>query len=338
MAKAVRQTLWVWVLFAVGGSAAATAPPFPPGFFVEDLSSTTVRPAFYNLETHRLERVTLRESYQQFIDFCWDRDRGLVFFSARHSAKDIFRIYVKSWPDGEERAVYETPVGPFRFLLSPDGQRFALQIMGPDTWPTLAIQEWQQGETVTLGQGYSPDWSADGQRLLYLQIPGSLPTRLAEYRVDTDSSTPLLEEPVMEAVYTDDPEQIILKTASQSKKCDVFKIWNRRKGGFYSFCAPEKAGRKERCASQRELGVFPGHQFFYFRESFKPSDNDRPVLVVTDVWGGRLQELDADDWLPRASAVEDTTLVVGQDPLYVLSADGTGGKHEIPNAGFIRVH
>jgi len=312
------------------------AASYPHGFFVADLSTATARPAFYNLETQRVQPFALRGAYKQFIDFAWDRPRGLVFFSARMSPKENFRIFVKSWPDGDEKPVYESPVGPFRFLLSPDGRRFALQVMGPSAWPILAVHDWQSQRTVALGQGYSPDWSADGQRLLYLQIPGSLPSWLAEYRIDTDTATRLLDQPVMEAVYTDDPDQIILKTAAQSKRCDVFQIWNRRKNGFYAFCPPAHTGKKQACASQRELGAFPGHQFFYFRESRSATDQDQAMLVVTDVWGGRLQELDAEDWQPRADPVEEATLVVGHDPLYVLRSDGTGGRREIPHAGFIR--
>jgi hypothetical protein len=93
---------------------------------------------------------------------------------------------------------------------------------------------------------------------------------------------------------------------------------------------------KKKCIIQRELGAFPGHQFFFFKESPDISKQEHPQLIVTDVWGGRLQALESEDWDPRVTAVEETTLVVGQDPLYVLRADGTGGRIEIPKAGFIR--
>jgi len=147
-----------------------------------------------------------------------------------------------------------------------------------------------------------------------------------------------LPEPVAEAVYTDDPDQIILKTASQwSKRCDVFQIWNRRSGKFQTFCQEDR-GRRSRCPSQRELAAFPGHQFFFFKESKTLNDADAQALVVTDVWGGRLQTLAREDWEPSATAVEQTTLLVGEDPLFVMSADGAGGKIEIPHAGIIRPH
>ena len=59
-------------------------------------------------------------------------------------------------------------------------------------------------------------------------------------------------------------------------------------------------------------------------------------MVVTDSSGGRVQVLLREDWDPMVTAVEEATLVIGDDPLYVMSADGTGGKAEIPQARFIR--
>jgi len=84
-------------------------------------------------------------------------------------------------------------------------------------------------------QGYSPDWSTDGQRLLYLKIPGELPTWLYEYRVESDTSTVLINEPVMEAVYTDDADQILLKTASQAKATDWFHALEPAQWGISRF-------------------------------------------------------------------------------------------------------
>ena len=319
-------------------SYAASDPAyFPRGFFIEDLSKNPPVPAFFNLETKHVQPFVFRQNYLQFIDFAWDRERGRVFFSARASRSEPFRIYLKTWPDGEEKPVYENPIGPFRFLLSPDGRRFALQIMGSQAWPTVAICSWEDQHVVALGQGYSPDWSVDGQRLLFLQIPGSLPSYLYEYRVDTDTAAVVIKEPVMEAVYTDDPDQMIVKTASQSKRCDIFQVWNRRHGKMNPFCLQEYLEVKGKCPIQREIGAFPGHQFFYFQESRSVSENDHPNLIVTDLWGGRLQSLEPDDWQPRVNAVEDTSLVVGEDPLYLVPADGTGGRQEIPQVGFIQI-
>jgi len=313
------------------------AAELPHGFFIADLSQQPPTPAFYNLETHKIQKFPLKQSYDQFIDFSWEREQAVVLFSARHFRKDPYRVYAKAWPDGEEHSIYENAVGPFRFLVSPDGKRLALQIMGFSAWPTIAVHDLASQRTVALGEGYSPDWAIDGQRLLFLKIPGSLPSWLYEYRVDTDTTTQLLSEPVMEAVYTDDPDQILLKTASQSKKCDSFQVWNRRKQRFSPFCLPASSSVRLKCPSQRELGVFPGHQFFFFKESKNASEGDKASLVVTDVWGGRLQTIDPEDWQPAATAVEETSLVVGEDPLYLLHADGTGGAREIPHAGFIRV-
>ena len=322
-----------FVLALFGLRLSLFAADAPAGFFVEDLHQNPPAPAFYNVEAHRLQPFPLRQSYNQFIDFYWDHDHGRVFFSAQQSPRDPFRVYMKMWPDGEEKVVYENPLGPFRFLLSPDGNRFALQVMGPAAWPILAVHDWTSQHGTYLGQGYSPDWSSDGQRLLFLRIPGSLPSWLGEYRVDTDTATQILDQPVMEAAYTEDPDQIILKTAAQAKKCDVFQIWNRHNGRFRPFTVPDRASKT--CPSQRELGAFPGHQFFFFKEAESPTDLDDQKLVVTDLWGGRLQELARDDWAPRVTAVDPTTLLVGEDPLYVLSADGAGGRIEIPDVEMV---
>jgi len=329
---------WIVAFFLTLPSAlCAVDQSFPRGFFIEDLSKNPPVPAFYNLENNQVEPFTFRQKYVQFIDFAWDRDKGRVFFSARSSRQEPFRIYLKNWPDGDEKPVYESPVGPFRFLLSPDGRRFALQIMGSQAWPTVAVCSWEEQRIVALGQGYSPDWSLDGQRLLFLQIPGSLPSYLFEYRVDTDTAAAVLQEPVMEAVYTDDADQMIVKTASQSKRCDIFQVWNRRRGKFNPFCLQETVEVKGKCPIQRDIGAFPGHQFFFFKESLNVSENDHPRLIVTDLWGGRLQSLEPEDWQPRASAVEATSLVVGEDPLYLVPADGTGGRREIPREGFVQI-
>jgi hypothetical protein len=324
-------------LFGIRSWADSVPATLPRGFFIEDLSKKPPVPAFYNLETNQVQPFAFRQNYVQFIDFSWDRERQRVFFSARKSREEPFRIYLKNWPDGEEKPVFESPVGPFRFLLSPDGHRFALQIMGSQAWPTVAVCTWEDQRLVALGQGYSPDWSVDGQRLLFLQIPGSLPSYLSEYRVDTDTATRVLPEPVAEAVYTDDADQMIVKTARQSKRCDIFQVWNRHIGKFKPFCLQEIVEVKGQCPIQREIGAFPGHQFFFFQESRNVSENDRSRLVVTDLWGGRLQSLDPDDWQPRVNAVEATSLVVGEDPLYLVPADGTGGRREIPQVSFIQV-
>ncbi len=59
-------------------------------------------------------------------------------------------------------------------------------------------------------------------------------------------------------------------------------------------------------------------------------------MVITDSSGGRLQTLSREDWDPMATAVEDATLVIGENPLFVMSADGTGGRVEVDQARFIR--
>ncbi len=203
--------------FAALFLAALARADNPRGFFVEDLRHSPPVPAFYNIETHQLQPFAFRQHYTSFIDVTWDRNAGCVFFSARLTPKDPYRVYLKNWPDGEEKVIYENPLGPFRFLLSPDGSQLALQVQGPSAWPILAVHDWQNSKTTLLGQGFSPDWSPDGKRLLFLQIPGSLPSWLVEYRVDTATTTMLISEPVAEAVYADSSDLIVLKTAKQSK-------------------------------------------------------------------------------------------------------------------------
>ena len=61
------------------------------------------------------------------------------------------------------------------------------------------------------------------------------------------------------------------------------------------------------------------------------------TLVIADTSGGRLQTIAREDWDPKATAIEAMTLAIGEDPLYVLSADGTGEKLEFPKARFIRI-
>ena len=51
---------------------------------------------------------------------------------------------------------------------------------------------------------------------------------------------------------------------------------------------------------------------------------------------GVCKRIEREDWDPKATAVEATTLAIGEDPLYVLSADGTGEKLEVPKARFTR--
>ena len=279
------------------------AAEFPRGFFVEDLRQDPPVPAFFNLESRQVEPFTFRQTYSNFIDLTWDRDQGRVFFSAQRTPQEPYRIYLKSWPNGEEKVIYENPVGPFRFLLSPDGRQMVLQVMGPFAWPILAVHDWENQKTTLLGQGFSPDWSSDGQSVLFLQIPGSLPTWLAEYRVDTGTTTVLLNEPVAEAVYTDDSNYIVLKTAKKSKVCDVFDVWDRKHDSFRPFSLKATDSRKAKgCVSQREINVFPSNQFVYFKESRNASDLSEQTLVVADGGGGRLQVLTHDEWtrwLPR---------------------------------------
>jgi hypothetical protein len=317
--------------------SAANAVDFPRGFFVEDDSRNPPVPAFYNLDTHHLQPFTFRESYANFIDMVWDQEQGRVFFSARRTTKDPYRVYLKEWPEGEEKIIYENPLGPFRFLMSPDGRQLVVQVMGPFAWPILAVHDWQAAHTILLGQGFSPDWSPDGKRLLFLQIiDNSLPSWLAEYEVDTATTTLLMKEPVAEAVYAESSDGIILKTSNQAKRCDVFQLWNRRTDSFKSFSVDLPAKHPKTCPSQREVNAFPGHQFISFKESPNASDLDDQKLIIADSTGGRLQMIDREDWDPQATAVEATTLAIGQDPLYVLSADGTGEKREVPKARFIR--
>ncbi len=324
------------LIFAVLSPNTVFSADVPRGFFVEDLGHTPPVPAFYDIERKQVVPFVFRTSYDRFIEVVWDRDHKRVFFSARKTPKDPYRVYLKAWPNGEEKVVYENPLGPFRFLLSPDSQQLALQVQGSSAWPILAIHDWAQSKTISLGQGFSPDWSVDGQRLLYLQIPGSLPSFLAEYRVDTSTSTLLMEAPVAEAVYADSPDRIILKSLSQAKGCDEFQIWDRTRGSLLPFSTSRGTKATKHCSTQREINAFPGHQFLYFKESDTATDFSEQTLVVTDSSGGRLQILPNEKWDPKVTAVEEGTLVIGEDPLFVTSVDGAGGIAPIPKARFIR--
>ena len=243
-------------------SALVHGASFPRGFFIEDLRQKPPVPAFYNLDTHQIQPFAFRQAYTNFIDMTWDHEGGRVFFSAKATRKDPYRVYLKVWPDGEEKAIYENPLGPFRFLLSPDGRQLVLQVMGPSAWPILAVHDWEASRTTFLGQGFSPDWSPDGRHLLFLQIiDNSLPSWLTEYQVETGTATLLMKEPVAEAVYADSSERIILKTIKQSKTCDVFQVWDRNKDSFTPFSVDPPVRRGKSCPAQREVNAFPGHQF-----------------------------------------------------------------------------
>ncbi|OGR89538.1 MAG: hypothetical protein A2992_03810 [Elusimicrobia bacterium RIFCSPLOWO2_01_FULL_59_12] len=319
-------------------SAFVCGVDFPRGFFVEDLRRDPPAPAFYNLDAQRLEPLAFKTTaYMDFLDVAWDRRRGRIFFSARASRQEPFRVFVKDWPDGEEKSIYENPAGPFRFLISPDGQRLALQVMGPFAWPVLGVYDWKNQTWSALGQGHSPDWSSDGKSLLYLKIPGALPSKLYEYSVELDAAAPLIEEPVMEAVYTDDPQKIILKTASQAKRCDVYQVWNRRTDRFHTFSLEDPGLCKKKSVAQRELAAFPEHRFILFKESVGSRDKENQSLIVSDAWGGRLQSIPYDVWNPIAGAVEAMSLAMSEDPLVVVPADGAGRKREIAQARFMRV-
>src|SRR5258708_25900322 len=252
---------------------------FPRGFFGEDLHKKLQVPAFYNIESHRLEPFPFRETYSNFIDITWDHDHGRVFFSARRKPPDPYRVYLKNWPDGEEKMIYENPLGPFRFLLSPDGRELVLQVMGPLAWPILAVHDWENAKTTFLGQGFSPDWASDGKHLLFLEIPGSLPSYLAEYSVVTGTSSFILKDPVTEAVYADTSERIVLKTATQSKICDEFQLWDRKRDSYMPFSVSRGSKAAKHCTSQREINSFPGHQFLYFKESKTATDLSEQTMV-----------------------------------------------------------
>ena len=136
-------------------------------------------------------------------------------------------------------------------------------------------------------------------------------------------------------MYADTSDRIVLKTAKQSKSCDEFQLWDRRRGTFVPFSI-SRGKRVKHCTSQREINSFPGHEFLYFKESPDATDISDQTMVISDSSGGRLQTLSRDDWDPGATAVESATLAIGEDPLYVMSADGTGGSVEVPQARFIR--
>jgi len=307
-----------------------------PGLFIEDLSQTPPRPVFYRLSHQQKLPVVFEHKFDRFIDLAWDAGHTRIFFSARETRSGPFRVYRKEGLTGAETVVYQNDIGPFRFLLSPDSQRLALQVMGASAWPTIAVHEIATGQTVDLGLGFSPEWSPDGQKLLYLSIPGSLPTYLHEYDVAGATSTRLLNDSVMEAVYMESPERLLVKTSARSRVCDAFQLWDRHSNRWSEFVQAEDKRTRLCRTHQREIASLPGRQFYFFKEKRSSDPEAETFLVVVDGWGGRLVTLAPDEWEPAAVAVDATHLVVGQDPLYVLSADGAGGRREIPQSGFIR--
>lgn len=291
-------------------------------------------PAFYDFATRRREPLVFGAAYDRFIDIVRG-PHGVLFFSAREKFKKEFRVYRRD-ADGTETMVYQNDVGPFRFLLSPDGEYLALQVMGASVWPTIAVHHIRSGKTIGLGEGYSPEWAPNANKLLYLSIPGSLPTYLYEYDVEHSTASRLLKDSVMEAVYMESENRLLVKTSARSRVCDAFQMWDRTSDKWTEFVQAEDRKTRVCKTHQREITALPGRQFFFFKEK-RSSDPEAPTyLVVVDAWGGRLVTLEPQDWEPGAMAVDDIHLVVGQDPLYLLRADGTGGRQEIPHSGFIR--
>ena len=143
--------------------------------------------------------------------------------------------------------------------------------MGPFAWPILAVHDWEASHAILLGQGFSPDWSPDGSRLLFLQIKdNSLPSWLAEYQVETATTTLLMKEPVAEAVSRDSSDSIILKTAKQSKRCDVFQIWDRRQDTYKPFSVENPGQHGRACQSQREVNTLPVTNSFPLKRARTP--------------------------------------------------------------------
>src|SRR5882724_8960565 len=69
-----------FLLLAVCGllSAMASGADFPRGFFVEDLRRQPPVPAFFNLETKKVESFSFRQSYSDFIDMTWVHEKGQI--------------------------------------------------------------------------------------------------------------------------------------------------------------------------------------------------------------------------------------------------------------------
>jgi len=126
----------------------------------------------------RLERLdldgsltTVAERPGTFSAPVWTAD-GRTFVYASIDAGDQ-RLVVRGAEAGRERPVVPYD-GLIAFVVSPDGDRIAFQVLEPERTLPLSVIDVGTGETVEITESAIASffWSPDGKRLLYLE-PGS---------------------------------------------------------------------------------------------------------------------------------------------------------------------
>jgi Tol biopolymer transport system component len=126
----------------------------------------------------RLERLdldgsltTVAERPGTFSAPVWTAD-GRTFVYASIDAGDQ-RLVVRSAEAGRERPIVPYD-GLIAFVVSPDGDRIAFQVLEPERTLPLSVIDVGTGETVEITESAIASffWSPDGKRLLYLD-PGS---------------------------------------------------------------------------------------------------------------------------------------------------------------------
>jgi len=143
----------------------ANAADYPRGFFLEDLHSSPPSP-LYNLETPPVGAYDIQYFLHRFHDFTWTGGAAGSFFSAQPAPPSPIG-FIEGMANGEEKVIYENPLGPFRFLSFPRRRTTGAASDGPASWPILGVYDWQKQAWTALGQGHSPEWSADSRKLLY---------------------------------------------------------------------------------------------------------------------------------------------------------------------------
>jgi Tol biopolymer transport system component len=127
----------------------------------------------------RLERLdldgsltTVAERPGTFSAPVWTAD-GRTFVYASIDAGDQ-RLVVRGAEAGRERPIVPYD-GLIAFVVSPDGDRIAFQVLEPERTLPLSVIDVGTGETVEITESAIASffWSPDGKRLLYLD-PGSL--------------------------------------------------------------------------------------------------------------------------------------------------------------------
>ena len=107
-------------------------------------------------------------------------DRPGTFFAPVWTADGATFVYASAGARGQHLVVHDVEArngsqlvpfdGLVRFVVSPDGQRIAFQILEPQNAQPLTVIDVRTGETTEIAEGLSGGffWSPDGERLLYL--------------------------------------------------------------------------------------------------------------------------------------------------------------------------